>query len=383
MGAIARGPGQLGWLLAAVVLAVGLGQAFAEDSGAQLWGTAAVAVGFASSMLFLRAALWASVVVAPATVLASAAAGLRHGNFLAEVIACLVVVFAAGYALEWPRALACLGVVFLPLAVLNEPDVRQYGWLAIVVGGTWGMARVLRSRRRLILDLRAATADLERSREELADRAVTQERLRIARDIHDVVAHSVTVMLVQATAAERTMHRGGMDAIEAVHAVQETAREALAELRRMLGVLRSDDDGDPAASDSLEPQPSLAELERLVAQFRNAGLEVECAVSPPHGDPLPGVQLTAYRVVQEALTNVLKHSAAASALVRVHEDGGALVAEVRDGGPARGGAVGPGGGHGLAGMRERVAAHGGSLSAGTTAGGGFCVTARLPLGAGS
>lgn len=214
------------------------------------------------------------------------------------------------------------------------------------------MARVLRSRRRLILDLRAATADLERSREELADRAVTQERLRIARDIHDVVAHSVTVMLVQATAAERTMHRGGMDAIEAIHAVQETAREAL------------------------------AELERLVAQFRNAGLEVECAVSPPHGDPLPGVQLTAYRVVQEALTNVLKHSAAASALVRVHEDGGALVAEVRDGGPARG-AVGPGGGHGLAGMRERVAAHGGSLSAGTTAGGGFCVTARLPLGAGS
>ncbi|GAB3272976.1 histidine kinase [Sinomonas notoginsengisoli] len=370
-------------MLAAVVLAVGLGQAFAEDSGPQLWGTAAVAVAFAVSMLLFRGALWVSVGLVVGTVLVSAAVGLRHGNFLAEVIACLVVVYAVGFTLEWRRAAVGLGGVVLPLAVVSAPDLRQYAWLVIVVGGTWGMSRVLRSRRQLILDLRAATVELERNREELADRAVTQERLRIARDIHDVVAHSVTVMLVQATAAERTMHRGGPDAVEAVHAVQETARDALAELRRMLGVLRSDQgSGDPAPSDALEPQPGLAELERLVTHFRDAGLEIEYAMSPPHDDPPPSVQLTAYRVVQEALTNVLKHSAASHALVQVHEDDGALVAEVRDVGPARG-PGGPTGGHGIAGMRERVAGHGGSISAGTTAGGGFCVTARLPLGAGS
>ncbi|GHG55317.1 hypothetical protein GCM10012320_27080 [Sinomonas cellulolyticus] len=315
------------------------------------------------------------------TVLGSAASGLRHGNFLAEVIACLIVVYTAGYALGLRPALAGFGVVLLPLVVLSAPDVRQYAWIVIVLGGTWGVARVLRSRHQLILNLRATTAELERSREELADRAVTQERLRIARDLHDVVAHSVTVMLVQAAAAERTMHRGGPDALEAVRAVQETARDALAELRRMLGVLRPEG-GDPAPSGALAPQPGLAEVERLVMHFRDAGLEIEYAMSAPHKAPPPSVQLAAYRVIQEALTNVLKHSSAPRAFVSVRADDGALVAEVRDAGPARG-PDGTGGGQGIVGMRERVAGHGGRLSAGTTPGGGFCVTARLPLGAGS
>ncbi|WP_369045784.1 sensor histidine kinase [Sinomonas sp. P10A9] len=379
MGAIARNPGQLGWLLAAVVLAAGIGQAFAEDSGPRLWGTAAVAAAFALSMLLFRRWLWAAVALTAGTVLLSAGAGLRHANFLAEVLACLVVVYAVGYALELRWALAGLGIMFAAVAVPSVPDARDYAWLAIVIGGSWGMARVLRSRRLLIESLRAATAELEHSREELAASAVAQERLRIARDIHDIVAHSVTVMLVQATAAERTLHRGGRDATDSIRAVQDTARDALAELRRMLGVLRADHDGDHSPSWAREPQSGLAEVERLVANFREAGLQVEYAAPVLAADLPAGVQLTAYRVVQEGLTNVLKHSASPGALVRLSEHDGGLVAEVHDAGPARS-AAGVPGGHGIAGMRERVAGHGGRLSASTTAGGGFSLVAHLPLG---
>jgi signal transduction histidine kinase len=231
---------------------------------------------------------------------------------------------------------------------------------------------------------------------------VAEERGRIARELHDVVAHSVSVMVVQAGAARRTMAASPDQATTALGQIESTGRQALVELRRLLGLLRDGDRGDGAA---LTPQPGLEHLESLAAAAREAGLPVEVTVE---GEPRPlpaGVDLSAYRIVQEALTNSLKHAGPARARVRVCYGREALEVQVTDDGrgersAARAGeglvvvTIGPdgvlelpgrrdGGGHGLIGMRERVALFGGTLEAGADPGGGYRVAARLPLDAGA
>ncbi len=245
-------------------------------------------------------------------------------------------------------------------------------------GWSVGAGCALRSRRLLIEELRAATAELERTREDRAEQAVIQERLRIARDIHDIVAHSVTVMLVQAAAAERTAARSPADAAGALSSVQESGRQALAQLRQMLSVLRLAVH-EESESELTAPQPGLAEVPPLVAQFRAAGLAVDFVPDGVLPGLDPSVGLTAYRVAQEALTNVLRHSCAQAATLHLGRDSRHLVVDVRDPGPARLDDPRLTGGHGLLGMRERVRACGGDLDAGPDAGGGFRVTARLPL----
>jgi signal transduction histidine kinase len=229
--------------------------------------------------------------------------------------------------------------------------------------------------RRVLGDRERRVALAERERDLAAREAVVAERARIARELHDVVAHSVSVMVVQAQAGPRLLAEpNGLR--DTFHSIEATGREALVELRRLLGVLRGGEEHAATA-----PQPGLGSLETLLGQVREAGLRVDLRIE---GEPVPlpaGVDLSAYRIVQEALTNTLKHAGRAEAEVIVRYDAAAVEVEILDNG------VGPhtranGGGHGLVGMRERVALYGGLLEAGSRNGHGFTVRARLPLAVG-
>lgn len=235
---------------------------------------------------------------------------------------------------------------------------------------------------------------LERERQIGAEAAVDVERARIARELHDIVSHNVSLMVVQANAAREVMDAAGghaptpPEATKALGAVETAGRGALTELRNLLGLLAPTADGD--ADDDLAPQPSLDRLNGLVDRVAFAGLPVEVRIS---GDPRPlpaGVDVTAYRIVQEALTNALKHGHATSAEVTIRYAEHSLRVEVLNSGPSVLTADGhlparpealdaPGNGRGLLGLRERVAVYGGELDARRRLGGGFRVRARIPL----
>jgi signal transduction histidine kinase len=271
------------------------------------------------------------------------------------------------------RALPGLAMVLGMGLVWVGADPTEHSWTTRVQGLVWLSPFVIawllgayRRTRRLYVE------QLVREREERAATAVADERNRIARELHDVLGHSVSVMTVQASAVRRLLRGDQAKERAALETVESTGREALAEMRRMVGVLRQGDE-----SPDLTPPPSLGNLDHLVENFRRAGLDVALDV---HGDavPLPpGVDLTAYRLVQEALTNTLKHAQASRATVLVVYREGALELVVRDDG--RGGPVEESVGNGLIGMRERVGVYGGALVAGPVAGGGFELRAELPL----
>jgi signal transduction histidine kinase len=244
-------------------------------------------------------------------------------------------------------------------------------------GLAWLIGDNLRVRRAYTRQLEQRAADLEREREERAALAVSQERARIARELHDVVAHHVSVMVVQASGARRVLEKNPAAAEDALEAVESAGRTALSEMRRMLEVLRTDEAG-------VGPQPGLAELERLAAQVREAGLPVELCVE---GAPreLPGaLDLAAYRIVQEALTNTVKHAGKANARVVVCYEPEALSLDIVDDGRGAAAALlageeDDGAGQGLIGMRERVTLYGGTLEAGPVFPGGYRVHATFPL----
>ncbi|MEU9676086.1 MULTISPECIES: sensor histidine kinase [Streptomyces] len=246
----------------------------------------------------------------------------------------------------------------------------------------WVLGDSLRTRRAYFDQLEERAARLEREREAQSKVAVAAERARIARELHDVVAHNVSVMVVQADGAAYVMDAAPDQAKQALETISGTGRQALAEMRRLLGVLRT---GDAPESGEYGPQPDVEQIEDLVAQVRQTGLEVDFKVE---GTPRPlpsGVELTAYRVVQEALTNTRKHGgpdAGASVRLVYFDDGLGLLIEDDGRGAAHelyedGGADGAG--HGMIGMRERVGMVGGTLDAGPRPGGGFRISALLPL----
>ncbi|GGS58713.1 MULTISPECIES: sensor histidine kinase [Streptomyces] len=246
----------------------------------------------------------------------------------------------------------------------------------------WVLGDSLRTRRAYFDQLEERAARLEREREAQSKVAVAAERARIARELHDVVAHNVSVMVVQADGAAYVMDAAPDQAKQALETISGTGRQALAEMRRLLGVLRT---GDAPESGEYVPQPDVEQIEDLVAQVRQTGLEVDFKVE---GTPRPlpsGVELTAYRVVQEALTNTRKHGgpdAGASVRLVYFDDGLGLLIEDDGRGAAHelyedGGADGAG--HGMIGMRERVGMVGGTLDAGPRPGGGFRISALLPL----
>jgi signal transduction histidine kinase len=247
-------------------------------------------------------------------------------------------------------------------------------FVPVILAGFWIAGRVVRSRNVLAERLAERTEELEQEREERAKLAVAQERTRIARELHDIVAHTLGVMVVQA-GAERLHEEPGTPAYEALSSIEGSGRLALSEMGRLVGVLRTDADVE-----SLGPQPGLGHLEALVSRVREAGLEVEVVVEGRAHELAPGLDVSAYRIVQEALTNTLRHSRSRRARVLLRWDSAALHIEVADDG------IGPPpepveAGHGLLGIRERVAVFGGALVTGRSDLGGYLLAATLPLSA--
>jgi signal transduction histidine kinase len=274
----------------------------------------------------------------------------------------------AGLVLVAPAALLAVYPLHVP-----PFDAADYAFGAVLFGAAWGTGRLVRGLERQRLLLADALAAQERERAAREQALLLDERARIARELHDVVAHAVSVMVVQAGAARFALGSDEEEVRERLLSVEETGRTAVRDLRRLLELLRADDGDDDG------PQPGLAQLPMLVDELQKAGLPVRAEIDTGP-DPLPGtLDVAAYRVLQEALTNVLRHSAAEWALVRVRTTGDAVVLEVADGGPARAGrGERLSTGHGLVGMRERVAVFGGTLTAGPD-GAGWRVRAELPL----
>jgi len=264
----------------------------------------------------------------------------------------------------------------LAVVVHNDPKggVGNFIVASIIFTIVWTIAFGVGRKSVEADEARERAARAEREREERARAAVAEERARIARELHDVVGHSVSVMTVQASGVRRLLRPDQDREREALLVVERTGREALAEMRRMVGVLRR-----PEEAPALAPQPSLDHLSRLVDQAREAGLPVELRIEGEAIQLPAGVDLTAYRLVQEGLTNVVKHAQATRAEVLVNYGDSYLEVTVRDDGKGVGNGDGGGGGHGLVGMRERVSVYGGDLDAGPQPGGGYRLRAKLPL----
>jgi signal transduction histidine kinase len=260
------------------------------------------------------------------------------------------------------------------------PNLPSWTGPFLILIPFWLIGMAMRTRQLRADALEDRAARLEREREQATHLARAEERASIARELHDVVAHSVSVMLVQAGAARQVLTSSPEDARQALLAVESSGREAMAELRAMLGLLKDEDDGA-----SLAPQPGVSQLDGLVQRVRAAGLPVEVRVDGAPA-PLPaGLDLTAYRIVQEGLTNALKYSGQARTEVVLSYRQNELKLEILDAGPtepADGAGPSPPGRRGLVGMGERVALYGGRLEAGPRLGGGYAVRAWLPLTAG-
>lgn len=288
----------------------------------------------------------------------------------AELIPSLIAVYSvAAHGGRWAAFAGggiglAAGLVWLGLDDFLLPTV--------MFGGAWLAGRLVHKRQLYAQAFEERARVLERERDANARVAAAEERVRLARELHDVVGHSVSVMVVQAGAERLTLGDERPSTREALLAIERTGREALAEMSRLLGILRKEGEGL-----ALAPRPSLADADSLVQTVRDAGVPVELHVEGERTPLSPGVDVSAYRILQEALTNVVKHAGPARASVIVRYGGQTIDVEVTDDG--RGPSNGNGIGYGLAGMRERVELHGGTLEAGKGDGGGFTVKARLPL----
>ena len=268
-------------------------------------------------------------------------------------------------------AAVAVAVAALAPGARSQPGVWGALTIGVLIAASWVLGYALRTRRDYVAELRDRAARLEAEEGERAARAVVDERLRIARELHDVIGHSISLIAIQSEAAARSA-RSNPDVVPAfLSAISAASRQALAEMRGVLAVLR------PDAEAELSPQPGLEQVGELVASLRAGGLETRLEVEPMHLPP--GIALAVYRIVQEALTNVLKHAGTgAKASVTIIRSGGTVRVSVHDDG------TGPSGrasstAHGIVGMRERAAAYGGTLRTGARPGGGFEVEASIPL----
>ncbi len=330
----------------------------------------------AVALAWRRRAPLAALLAASAALFIETAAGVSLHAPLSPIVVGLIVVYSVAQYESLPRAAvglaAAIAGIFasIQLAVANG---ESYGgtdraFVAFLLIGPWLVGRALHGRTLEAVEHADRAARLELEREV----AVEEERARIARELHDVIAHSLSVMIVQAGAAEEVAKRSPERAFEPLRSIQETGRQALSEMGRLLGMLR--DGGEELG---LVPQPGVGDLDALLEQTRQSGLPAQLTVEGAPRPLPPGLDLSAYRIVQEALTNARKHGGDARAQVRLRFRPEALEVEVVDDGA--GSANGAGGGHGLIGMRERVAVFGGTLEAGPRTGGGFAVHATLPL----
>ena len=323
-----------------------------------------------------RRPLTALALALAATLAADAFSGSATPGSLTGIVAAILLTYAAGAQASARRATAGLVMALagLGLATLLTGGGSANGFFAVVVLGLlpWATGWALRRRDEGERAQRAAAERLDGERELRARMAAQAERARIARELHDVIAHSVSVMVIQAAGARAVMDREPRRAEASLQLVERAGRDALAEMQRLLGVLNP---GAPQRS--LAPPPRLADLDELLRRTRLAGLAADLEVEGEATPIPPALDLCAYRIVQEALTNAIKHAGASQAVVRLRWRPDRLELEVRDDG--RGPAAVTAGGHGIAGMRERAALHGGVVRAGAADSGGFAVQASLPL----
>jgi signal transduction histidine kinase len=300
-----------------------------------------------------------------------------------NVLTCVIGAYSATmYSRHRARATAGLGVaaVLAGLAFRDtEPVLPGWSSPAVVLLVAGVLASTVRFWQRRLAASRDRYTRLQQAQGESMRRAVEEERARIAAELHDVVTHNVSVMVIQAGAARKVMDAAPERSKQALLAVEAGGRAAMAELRHVMGLLAAPDTGRPdSPADGLEPQPGLKQLDTLIERVRAAGTPVGVAMSLPP-DPLPpGVDLAAYRVVQEALTNTIKHAPGADACVTVGYTGDSLEIEITDTGAARTAPRADGNGRGLIGLRERLAVYGGELTAGPTLAGGYRIKARVP-----
>ena len=372
------------WFDALIVVGTGVGIAGAvlhrhHQTGPQgpLWFDVLAVLGFTTPLLARRRfPLGAPIAVGIAVGASSFVDGRVVTDNIIGFFSGLAVCVLFGMRRARLQSVAGLAFTIGVAAIVTHNDPRgkvgDFVWDIVTFTIAWTVGFAVGGKFREVDEAKERAARAEREREERARLAVGEERARIARELHDVVGHSVSVMTVQASAVRRLLEPDQEKERAALLVVEQTGREALAEMRRMVGVLRR-----PEEAPALAPQPTLEQLERLVEQAREAGLPVELRVE---GEPVPlaaGVDLTAYRLVQEGLTNALKHARAAHAEVLVRYSDGHVELTVMDDGP--GGGDGDKGGHGLVGMRERVSVYGGELEAGPRPEGGYALRARLPV----
>ena len=298
-------------------------------------------------------------------------------------IAMLLMIYTLAAHVDRPRSLQVGLIVGLALVtimvvgvVVDDEDLPAVAVVAntIIFATAWTIGDSVRNRGAYLAEVEARAERAEREQLAAAEHAVQEERVRIARELHDVVAHSVSVMVVQAGAGRRVLDRNPEQAAEALAVVESTGRNALEELRRLLGVLRHEE-GVP----TIEPQPTAADLTALVEQWRDAGMDVDLDGDDEPPELPAGISLTVYRIVQEALTNVMKHAGPARAHVSVRYDDEVHIEVTDDGRGSRPHDDVPSSGQGLIGMRERVELFGGTLAIGPRPGGGYRVRATIPL----
>lgn len=360
-------PVKIDWALA-VLFTVTTQQAIwvAHDGAGHHLGASALALAITMPVAVRRR--WPTLVGTAVPVLSAVDNFAFNGTSIGYPLATFFALYALAVWSTTRRFIAGLATVVVAVLVAAIPAGTVAGsaeYLAVVVVVMLFVRRVVGDRER-----RATLA--ERERDVAAREAVLDERARIARELHDAIAHNVSMMVLQAGAERRVLNGQDGSTREVLEGIERSGRSALTEMRRLVGMLRSD------RSEPLAPQPGIHDLPILIRQLSEAGLPVELAVdgSPP-GLPV-GIELSAYRIVQEALTNVLKHAGDSHATVRVRYTSDSLELEIIDDGRGRGDAT-MSGGHGLVGMRERVALYGGRFEARRREEGGYLVRALLPL----
>ncbi len=333
----------------------------------------AYAVGTVAFAWHRLAPLSTLVVVMTTLVVVPGALDVDPADSFGWFVTVVALLVSAGYHATRPVLGIATALLGFAISIVLEKgfvvaDIA-YAWL--IAGGCWLAGRAVASRtvRAQLSEQRAALAEQQARWQAAA--AVAEERLRIAREMHDVLSHSVSVMTLHVSGVRRLLRPEQAEERAALEAVERTGRESLAEMHRMLGVLRSPEDGERA------PAPALDRVPELLDAARQAGLQAELTIGgTPRALP-PGVALAAYRIVQEAVTNVLRHAGAHRLACRIDYGGSCVELHVVDDGR---GAIPPGpGGHGLVGMRERAGLYGGSVDAGPRPGGGFAVHAVLPV----
>ena len=364
-------------ILAAVLLAIGLYEVLTTSlEGSEALRAFAIVLVTVPVAMRRRHTFAAAVVSLSGLILEGVT--MDAMNSLAELLAGLLFAYSIPRYLPLERA-----VLTVPLLVAGVGTHRiaspgsGVADLIFDVGfvtAAWALGYTARKREQRTLELERQTVLLEEQRSRVAAEAATAERLHIAGELHDIVAHALGVVAVQASAAEQVLASDPDRARATLGEIRATAREAVVEMRRLLGVLRAGEET------SLTPQPSLAQLDDLVERVRRTGLAVDLVVEGTRRPLPPGVELSAYRIVQEALTNVVRHSGASQVVVTVRYALATVDVEVTDDG--RGPDDDGDAGHGLIGVRERVALHDGRLEVGPRAAGGYGLHATLPLRSG-